>query len=106
MRGCQRDDCCKAVAPRAEAERRISTKAHAENDDCGCAALFQPSRGCVDIGKAFEIGPIVNPRGRPAHFRSLNPKASVSNGARELLQLVRRPMLAVHHHDADGPAMR
>src|SRR5262249_31519353 len=28
MRGCQRDDRCEALAPRTEAERRITTQAH------------------------------------------------------------------------------
>jgi len=60
------------LAPRAKPERCITTSAHAQNNDSGCPVAFQPRCSRVDVGKTFEIALVVNPRSRPAHFRSLD----------------------------------
>src|SRR5215472_17041940 len=102
----QRYDCFETTVSRGKAKRRITAQAHAKNNNCGRAVLFQPRCSRIDGGETFEIGSIVNPCRRPAHFWSLDQKASVGDGDGELLQLGGSAMLAMHHRDANGLAVR
>ena len=70
MRRRKRYNRFEILVSRAKSERCITNRAHTENNYCCRAVAFQSRCSHVDVGKTFKIGLIVNPRGRPTHFRS------------------------------------